>query len=1086
MAGGFWTVGVGGDGDGSNRDPEWWEVDWGLADHQQPQVPALGRDGELFAFFSRVLAREMSWEGSFITAVDISRLRRTRRIPDGVECRLPAGEIAPAAGDNESVVFLAHFERGLGLPVSNFLRSLLDFFALQPHHLPANAFLSLSCFVAFCEAYLGLWPTVELWSRLFYFKAQVKEGELQACGAASIYPGRDFVFPKIPTAESVKKWQTGFFYAKNADPTNDLINLPAFNIAPPTGKVNWRYDPKSSDPAAEVNLMFERLKVLTNDKALSAQDLMATFVSRRVLPLQSRVHKMCHMSDWLDPTRTARRELTAAEVASRVNIISQARMPDGWKWGMEPFSREKLPPQHFTRQDVEDGPLEMKVWAADRPEEEGDADQATDDDMLLEEDVGTSSNHRKSASSHPLRDYDDDDDEVMVLEALDVVPLRIAPPTVGQVPANRKRKGAAAQQAIDQPAKKSAPTRQRRTARPKVVPEVAGAIIKFSKDGASGTPADTMSTPPPQPRRREPTHTPTSFPLPPAGSRLQGEPARTEEQPASSCQPTMEEVLRRSQPEAAAQGGAGGGGDGCLGDTPMGGVGSAQPIGPETAAPPPPEPVVRKAPEPAAAPPSTESEAKAKGEAAQPDTQLSLHVSPTGQHVATTSASAGSGLGSIDALQQEWTDAGVHEVTNRDDIVGVAPLHGFFADMRMLVSASAKEATNQLHRTEKAVVACNEKRAAVYGQALQAYKSVKDDRDALAQELHIHLATAPSSAEFKRMREELAAARGRMKELEEQDTRAVEAANSAEARIQALEAEVSQLKKGEEDLRARHQTDLDTLRLTHQGQAEELSRQLKEADAELIKVQDQHGLLTKKAAAWVVEIDKLNHAMEDCFPKLQEADVAAILAVRQEQSCPHLDDTSHFTMEDHLAAMTARLGPMETLGRELRRTANEIFAVLWPTQSLPTDLGRLVQWLETAPARIDDWRESAARAGADMALSFVLSWYEEVSLDQLEGRRAGAEKTLSAETIKRRLARACAIAEYVHIDDFISDPTKDTTLNELNFIDDDDEKGEEDGEEGEDALAEPGAGQPAAPEVPPSEAPEATPTAPVGPPPAGS
>ena len=109
--------------------------------------------------------------------------------------------------------------------------------------------------------------------------------------------------------------------------------------------------------------------------------------------------------------------------------------------------------------------------------------------------------------------------------------------------------------------------------------------------------------------------------------------------------------------------------------------------------------------------------------------------------------------------------------------------------------------------------------------------------------------------------------------------------------------------------------------------------------------------------------------------------------------------------------MNARLRPMQTLGQDLRRTVSEIFMVLWPTQGLPVELGRLVQWLDTAPTRIDDWQESAARAGADMALSFVLSWYEEVSLDQLESRQAGVEGTLDADTIKRRLARACAIAE---------------------------------------------------------------------------
>jgi hypothetical protein len=37
-------------------------------------------------------------------------------------------------------VFIAHFVRGLGLPTSDFLRSSLNWYALQPHHLPANVF----------------------------------------------------------------------------------------------------------------------------------------------------------------------------------------------------------------------------------------------------------------------------------------------------------------------------------------------------------------------------------------------------------------------------------------------------------------------------------------------------------------------------------------------------------------------------------------------------------------------------------------------------------------------------------------------------------------------------------------------------------------------------------------------------------------------------------------------------------------------------------------------------------------------------------------------------------------------------------
>jgi hypothetical protein len=130
----------------------------------------------------------------------------------------------------------------------------------------------------------------------------------------------------------------------------------------------------------------------------------------------------------------------------------------------------------------------------------------------------------------------------------------------------------------------------------------------------------------------------------------------------------------------------------------------------------------------------------------------------------------------------------------------------------------------------------------------------------------------------------------------------------------------------------------------------------------------------------------------------------------------------HFSMDDNLAAMAARIEPITMLGYELRQAAKELFRLLWPMETLPSELANLVKWLENAPNRLCDWKESAARAGADMALSFVLSWYEEVSLDQLETRWADVEGKLSAEAKSRQLARACAFADFVNHNDFISDP----------------------------------------------------------------
>ena len=79
-------------------------------------------------------------------------------------------------------------------------------------------------------------------------------------------------------------------------------------------------------------------------KQLTSDDLLRTFISRRVCPLQTRAHKICHMSGPLDPTRVSRKLLSKPQVAQRVRAIARTNMPDTWDWGVEPFERERRAP----------------------------------------------------------------------------------------------------------------------------------------------------------------------------------------------------------------------------------------------------------------------------------------------------------------------------------------------------------------------------------------------------------------------------------------------------------------------------------------------------------------------------------------------------------------------------------------------------------------------------------------------------------------------------------------------------------------------------------------------------------------------
>ena len=150
---------------------------------------------------------------------------------------MPGTETAPSLKEGEYVVFVAHFERGFGLPASAFFRNFLNNFGLQPHDLPANAFTTLSSFVSFTEGYLGLKPTVRAWSKYFGFRKQVIPNPadpaapkmMTQCGAATVTPRRGSIFPRIYGLESCRKWQRSFFYVKNSTDV-DLINLPDFVI----------------------------------------------------------------------------------------------------------------------------------------------------------------------------------------------------------------------------------------------------------------------------------------------------------------------------------------------------------------------------------------------------------------------------------------------------------------------------------------------------------------------------------------------------------------------------------------------------------------------------------------------------------------------------------------------------------------------------------------------------------------------------------------------------------------------------------------------------------------------------------------
>ncbi|KAK1661970.1 hypothetical protein QYE76_050129 [Lolium multiflorum] len=289
-----------------------------------------------------------AWMGSSVSEYEIDWLYRSRRIPEGVSCRIPGDEIEPVPNPGEYVVFLAHFERGFGLPASPFFRSFLDFYKLQPHHLPGNAIFYLSCYVTFMEAYIGIRPTRETFARFFALRINSVQGldipkpkPPVQCGSCIIGSRQGSPFFKFSGLESCRLWQGTFFYVRN-NGAADLIDLPPFDPAPPT-KTNWSYNPKESHN--ETNRIIRFMKQRMKDTNLCSDDIIRTFISRRVLPLKRRAHKMCEMYGPGDPTKITGLPLSKKDVVLKARQICQTSMPEDWEWGLRPLSSTNPPTQ---------------------------------------------------------------------------------------------------------------------------------------------------------------------------------------------------------------------------------------------------------------------------------------------------------------------------------------------------------------------------------------------------------------------------------------------------------------------------------------------------------------------------------------------------------------------------------------------------------------------------------------------------------------------------------------------------------------------------------------------------------------------
>jgi hypothetical protein len=262
----------------------------------------------------------------------------------------------------------------------------------------------------------------------------------------------------------------------------------------------------------------------------------------------------------------------------------------------------------------------------------------------------------------------------------------------------------------------------------------------------------------------------------------------------------------------------------------------------------------------------------------------------------------------------------------------------------------------------------------------------------------------------------------------------------------------------------KHQAELAAMQKAHADEIEEAKSSLSRTSADAEKYKQLHAEAEVEAAAaekeleafkakaetWLTTLNKINSDMgSNCIFLFQfcrhilYADICLTLSYLSlfAENFPHSEPVAALVVKkarqkraeegpisaewdqgDHLLTLQARLKPLQSFGVDMLQTAIRTFSVLWPGEDTPNSCKGLAEALLNVDDQLDEWRESAAHAGADEALSFILSWYEGINLDTLKAMRTGSKLTSDPELIAKWQETTYAIAQYAEMHKFIEDP----------------------------------------------------------------
>jgi hypothetical protein len=128
-----------------------------------------------------------------------------------LQWRSAAGEDIPTPNMNGIVVLTSFFQRGFGLLVCDFLRSLLDHYKIELVHLNPNSIIKITVFVHLCEAYLGIPLNFSLFKNYFLLKYQVSAANQKVISGVGLQTHPRAGFLDLPLKNSLQGWHETWF-----------------------------------------------------------------------------------------------------------------------------------------------------------------------------------------------------------------------------------------------------------------------------------------------------------------------------------------------------------------------------------------------------------------------------------------------------------------------------------------------------------------------------------------------------------------------------------------------------------------------------------------------------------------------------------------------------------------------------------------------------------------------------------------------------------------------------------------------------------------------------------------------------------